>query len=216
MRHNGWCSRVAHGYRGLFWILCWCLFAVRRTGKFSELNDWKIQQLSWLLVCQDILQDVVNQRKFWSNLLSNTFSQTAEPQTGSLQEVSITLNLCQNWYEPIYPRVSYKNKLHLHSFSGFSGGRRWDRIPSRHPLDDYQITGETQVVSVMSWEWFCFVTKAVRSPSKRKAWSWLFDLGSIFATCVSLWLFNDSPPQKSQITEQKKTRSVAQRFYNKI
>lgn len=99
---------VAHGYRGLFWILCWCLFAVRRTGKFSERLKNSTATVSWLLVCQDILQDVVNQRKFWSNLLSNTFSQTAEPQTGSLQEVSITLNLCQNWYEPIYPRVSYK------------------------------------------------------------------------------------------------------------
>lgn len=77
-------------------------------GSFLSWTIVKIQQLSWLLVCQDILHDVVNQRKFWSNLLSNTFSQTAEPQTGSLQEVSITLNLCQNWYEPIYPRVSYK------------------------------------------------------------------------------------------------------------
>ena len=116
-------------------------------GLGSFLNDWKIQQLLYhgLLVCQDILQDVVNQRKFWSNLLSNTFSQTAEPQTGSLQE---SLNhfkplpeLVRANLSPCFPT---KNQLHLHSFSGFSWrkemrpishqGTLWmiTRLPGKH------------------------------------------------------------------------------------
>lgn len=184
-------------------------------GSFLSWTIVKIQQLSWLLVCQDILHDVVNQRKFWSNLLSNTFSQTAEPQTGSLQEVSITLNLCQNWYEPIYPRVSYKRS----TAPSFIFRILWRKEMRRYPIKaPFGWLPDCRVNRWCRW-WVGNDSVSLPRPSDLLqnerpglgCLTWVPSLQHVYP-CGSVMIVHH---RKAKSLNQK-NRSVAQLLYNKI